>query len=369
MNKKAPVFKNISSTSLYNLTQDQQHLVILDARKVPNFLSMFIRKSYSLRNEKNENMESLINFIEKNNSIFSKLEEKKSKTQKKKNNAKPKRKLVLIFESPEDEKFAMNVVDRLFLQNLFTNFYKFNKMEDFQTNFGFLCIKIKANELFDFLKNINKSKVELKKEEICLSLNPNESKISYLENADQIDKILSFCNYPKIPFETLNQFIFSTKSVPILFANSEFPLKIQKTGVFFGTRFNLNSPQQLSALKITKFVECFLIKEDPSKTEIYTTNSGMKILRIYVNPDKFIDFDAINEKIKEYRSDMSHILFVKDNYKVSQGMMLAYNMVLEKQTLTLLSLRVFSVLGEADCEGRVYNQLMNYVPGQVKKLF
>jgi hypothetical protein len=315
-------------------------------------------------------MKPLIQFVEKNDQIFSKIEEQERRLNKgTKKMTKVKRRLVLVYETEDDEKFGLDLISRLSLQNSFTNFYKFNQMKEFSETYGFLCIGVTAEELFDHLKKPNDS--ELKIESIINkdALETSKKRIPYVENAENISKVLSLMKMKTVSFELLNKFLYNKKNISILFANSEFPLKIQKSGVFFGSRYTLNSVQQHSALNLHKFVEFYLIKEDPSKTEIIETKSGLQILKISVNPDKLIDFDSINEKIKEYRAQDENIIFIRDNANLAQGFLIAFCMDLEKKGLTMLSLRIFSVIGKADCEGRTYNQLMNFIPGQVKKLF
>ena len=140
MKSKIPTLKTISTISLYNLTQDQNHLVILDSRKISQYISLFVRKSYSLRNETDPFLKELMQFIEILEKNAKVREEQELRVNKSKNKIKVKRRLVLIYDAKEDEKYGNEIISKLSLSQHFTNFYKFREIEEFSKNFGFLCL-------------------------------------------------------------------------------------------------------------------------------------------------------------------------------------------------------------------------------------
>ena len=114
-------------------------------------------------------------------------------------------------------------------------------------------------------------------------------------------------------------------------------------------------------------MECFLISEGFSESKIIETKSGLSILKVRINPDKFIDFDGFNKIILKY-SDTKPLLFLEDNYDLSPTLLLAHMMNQENRSLTMVSFKLFALIGKAECHRKCYNQLMNYNPGQVIKV-
>ena len=303
-------FKLLSRTTLFNITQDYNHLVIIDIRPKEDFFKNFIRQSYWI-DYKNSNLESLkdlISFLEKKEKNFLAF---KKKNTKEKN---VQRRLAII--KNKDQKIDLKeIVKKLDIEIFFNQFSYFENLKEFKENYRFLILSaFKNSEEEKDLKNLS--------------------------------------------FETIQKKLLKEQQKKVLYANSSFPLCILKDKIYIGNNFHGNSKILLKDLKIDYLIN---IKEDDKKNNNFEISDN--IITIFISKMKIIDFDLILKNLKDLIQNKI-VLFIGRDYEFSACFGIAYFMKFLKIDVTLASLKVFHVLKKTTCDRIIYNQLMHYKPGE-----
>ena len=303
-------FKLLSRTTLYNLTQDYNHLVILDIRPKEDFLKSFIRQSYWLDNENTnlENLKDFISFLEKKEKNF--ISSKKKNTKDKNN----QRRLVIIKNNSQKQDLP-ELTKKLDIKNFFTQFSYFENLKEFEKQYPFLTLSpFKTPEDQKNLKNTS--------------------------------------------FEIIQKKLLKEQQKKVLYANSSFPLCLKKDQIYIGNNFHGNSKILLEDLKIDFLIS---IKEDDKKKNTFEINENF--ITIFICKLKIIDFDLILKNLEELVKSKI-VMFIGRDSQLSACLVIAYFMKFMKIDVTFASVKVFHVLKNSLCDRIVYNQLMHYKPGE-----
>lgn len=305
-----PDLKPLSPLGLYNFTQDNRHLVIIDTRPLSTYLSGFIRKSYWLDiqlQDKLTQLHSLFEYINKqdSNSIEN---EKKYKLQK-------LRRLVVIVDE------------------------QYTKLPDVDIYLSQLDIYSSFNRHYVLLNNFDTFR--LKYSFLVLSLN--------------IDSIEGTAD-----FEVYQQELLKTHQNEVIYANSAFPFELDVDRLYMGTNFNKHNQRQMKDLSIDKTVEISLDEEKHNLVDIQQNEA-----HVYINRDKLIDFDNIFTILNDFIGS-SKVLFCANDLRLVSTFCIAFMMWAKKLSVNMASLKVFNIMGNTDADRIVYNQVMNFVPGAIK---
>lgn len=367
-----------SSDSLFNMLQDQRHSVIVDLRPLPEFLNCFIAKSYCHHSQpEGFKIINLQKFIEQCG--------KNAREREKKDKSKEIRRFVFVGGEVSEIGEIVDGLTREGSDFERSRFYEFQDLEGFAREYGFVCLSVEAEDLREmrgaktgnFKKKKNRpeeggGQVD-KQEEVFetakspLNLDTSEANKDSDKTSQLASLKLEISKFPeeRVDFEQLQQMLLRKKSRRVLLANSEFPVKVSKDNIFFGKRTAMNSSTHMAALQISKCVEFYFNEKKNNITE-KATKSHFETLKIYLNSNKLVDFDYLCEQIRDFKGS-DRLLYVQDNLKTAECLLLAYLMIYEKKNLNMASLKVFSVLGTTECDKICYNQLMNYRPGQIRR--
>lgn len=299
----------LNTKSLFNLLQDQLHLIILDFRKKGNFTQRFIRKSYNFDPITDDTTETLklVNFIIKTDEN-AKINEEKYKL--------PKiRRIVFILEKEQTE--TQKIKEYLENTNLFD---AFDQKLIFENQF------LKFVEKYPFLT---------------------------LEIPE---------NYQKHPFEAIQKYLITEKSKELLYANASFPIEIIENSIFLGNNFHSTNKKLLQDLKIGVCIE--IKKVNKGNALLAPIENEPNFYKMELDIDAIIDFDGILEQISQEIGEKT-LLFTGENFEMPSGIVIAYLMKKTKQNLNFASLRVFSSIGQTQVDRLLYNQLINYEPGKI----
>jgi hypothetical protein len=300
--------KSITPTMLYNMTQDNLHLVILDFRALPKYLGAFIRRSYPLdaKEESLEVIHDLYTYVEK---IASNSEE----YAKKYNTPKTKR-LVAIVES---ENATQNeIVEFLNRSNL---------LDQFDRKYALLDAFDSFRQKYPFL---------------VLSL-PESS-----------------CAFSP---EDRHKYLMTNHANELVYANSQFPLEIVENKIFLGSNFNKNSQKQRNDLSIGYAVE---IKKSTDAHNTVLADEQKRDLVVNFDLEKMIDFDSMIDEVNGKSSEQP-ILVCGTSLDLSAGFLIALLMKNLKLEINAASLRVFSKIGNTTVDRTLYNHLIHYTPNKI----
>lgn len=365
--QKQIVIKKCSGESLYNMKQDGRHTAIIDLRSVSHFLNSFVANSYCYFSQPQNNRNLILNeFLDRLN--------QNAIEQEKKENRKKIRRFLFIGGDQVIIRKILNSLEYNFFDFKVSKIYHLPNFYDFRNEFDFLCLGVTVDDLKSI--RVQKKGNFKKKKKVNQEITKIEDKIKenredqeeikgHEENILLLEEEIKLFENGIVPFNQIQQMLLRNQKNKVLLANSQFPLKIVKNGVYLGTRNTMNSLTHLKALGIKKCVEFYYDKKKHNTVE-RKEKKYFETLIINLDVNKLIDFESICKEIHEFKGK-EKLMFVRDNLETSVVFLIAYLMVNEGKGLNIASLRVFAVLGSTNCEKLCYNQLMNYRPGQIKR--
>jgi hypothetical protein len=297
--------KSISPTTLYNMTQDGQHLEILDFRS--SYIKSFIRRSDRIDPKDNSDraMCLLSNYIQKPKSIEASAN--KDSTPKTK-------RLVAVVETSDCS--LVEVENLLSSANLLEHFDRkyvlLNSFEKFQLKYPFLTLNL-------YLTNAS------------LALYGGQRNLDLGNNYKQI------------------------------YAHSQFPLEIIEDKVFLGSNFNKNSSKQRSDLGIGYSVE---VKKSSEAHNVVTLDIDKRDIVVNFDLEKMIDFDTMISEVTTSVKD-ERMLICGSDLGITAGFLIAIVMKTLKLEINAATLQVFSIMGNTTVDRTLYTHLIYYTPGKI----
>ena len=288
--------------NLFNFTQDDRHLVVIDTRSFDVYMSGFLRKSYWLdttADDKLAQVQTLFEFIKEKQNMSAEFEKiyKAPKT----------RRLVVIVDSTYSslDKVQKYLTDMM-IKPFFNKFYVLvDQMAEFATKYKMLILSSSGN-----------------KED------------------------------HKNDFSKLQANLLENKKNEVLYANSSFPIELEENTFFLGNNFHRNSKRLMEDMGIKYSIE--FRYDDDNHNKIDQADGNMVIS---INRNKLIDFDGIFEKVKECIREES-VIFCSNDMKIVSAFAVAYFVWNKKINVNVASIKVFGVLGRTDVDKLIYNQVI-----------
>lgn len=301
----------INAKSLFNMTQDNKHLVIIDLRPKNQYLTRFIRKSYNLNplTDKMTEAEKLLQYI-------AKIDELAKINEMKYNIKNSKRRIVFIVESSDPS----HEEKRNSLANFGMLLSQFDEKYIMSDHFG------KFVEKYPFLTFAVPEELKTKS------------------------------------FDEMQEHLMTAHQQELLFANASFPVEVIEDSVYIGKFFHAENKKLLETLKIGVTID--VKKEEKGTAKLEPIESSKDAYLVRIDLDAIIDFDGLVDEIIAVSGD-KRILFVGETLEMPAGLVIAYIMKKTKQQVNFASMRVFSALGDTTVDRVLYNQLMNYEPGKI----
>jgi len=330
-------FSQIPRETLYNLTQDLRHLVMIDVRPKEEYDKNHIRDSFLLTDF--ENKKDLLKSFEE--------VDRKYEIQEEKYSTKKIRRIVII--DFKTNKFDENDPKHKLIIDAVKENRDFDKVhylqggiEDFSAKYPFLCL--------DFKERDASAKTEIKPgmeiEPDTIDDNTNKEEAKQPENSN----LASFNQYER----------------KLIYSFCRFPTEIVNDVIYLGSIHNSNNRKQLSDLKIKSIIDLTTYEGDKKPKAFKETNFVYRNIPLNGEIIPLLDFDEICQWIDALRKTEKTPLLIYDDDgdTYAPGLAIAYLMWSKKLKVDMASMIVFQKKGTVNINKLLYSLLQVYSPGQ-----